>query len=737
MSHARAGKLLALRNTFLLAMLVFATAEAFLLFGGGSTETNFLSACAIAAQAVGGVLIVSSLTRNPVSTAYALSIGLPVGMCTALLSATLLLHALSWVSSCVVPLALGVLSVVFSRRTAAIRLPRPMQFPIAAGLAAPLIISAGQIWKLYPLSGNPWWRVNLDDPLHASFAATLAAVGPLHNLAAIAGGGIRYHWFADAWIANIAQMSTSNVYWAMSRPLLIVTMIVVVNGLWALSGLVTQSVPARCFGVFLGTCGSILTVRYGEFSPFTLDASRPTFQFGLMLFLALSVMFLRLAKEPPSLRGDILIAFLAFASIGSRITNVLLIGLCTITVVGVALASKGYVREICRLACAVSIGSVAGLILLILPPAGSSYGNAWLFGYSHRFADLMGMTPFYSSSGFAIGVIASLVAACLGGYGLIFFFLQRSHRNLLIYWLLAIAVAGIIGVTFTHQNGDSQETFIQEVQPFILLGGGLGGACAIEFLATRYRAVPGFRKFVLLLTVVACAIGGISVWAWPHLFGFRFDGIARTLFPFAFLGAGVLLSVAARTACLPDLSVRRTIMATSWTVSCMVLAASVLGTAFHVMTPADQPNITDDYVMSDAALNAGQWVKDHTPIDTVMATNRQCTAPGALPPNCPSTAFTVSALASRQALFEGRSFSVTQEVDISAPRFQWARDLMMNSYEFGLHPTKSELNFLWSRGVRYFWVDHLVPHAATWSPYASVVYENSAATILKLHPPSP
>ena len=169
----------------------------------------------------------------------------------------------------------------------------------------------------------------------------------------------------------------------------------------------------------------------------------------------------------------------------------------------------------------------------------------------------------------------------------------------------------------------------------------------------------------------------------------------------------------------------------------MVLAASVLGTAFHVMTPADQPNITDDYVMSDAALNAGQWVKDHTPIDTVMATNRQCTSPGALPPNCPSTAFTVSALASRQALFEGRSFSVTQEVDISAPRFQWARDLMMNSYEFGLHPTKSELNFLWSRGVRYFWVDHLVPHAATWSPYASVVYENSAATILKLHPPSP
>jgi hypothetical protein len=177
----------------------------------------------------------------------------------------------------------------------------------------------------------------------------------------------------------------------------------------------------------------------------------------------------------------------------------------------------------------------------------------------------------------------------------------------------------------------------------------------------------------------------------------------------------------------------------------IILTMSVISSSFGILVSLARGPIyasNDGYVgygksvrdnpgaISSNYLSAGSWVKKNINIDDRFFTNRQCIDPKSQYDDCLDVWFIASALSERQFLVEGGAYNLQDE--------NYAKKMdedQSTSLRFSLSPNLSDLNYLWSRGVRWGWIDKQVAQDTDWRLFATVAYNNQDIAIVKLADP--
>jgi hypothetical protein len=177
----------------------------------------------------------------------------------------------------------------------------------------------------------------------------------------------------------------------------------------------------------------------------------------------------------------------------------------------------------------------------------------------------------------------------------------------------------------------------------------------------------------------------------------------------------VLLTAAGCSACVLGPLLRR------WTGSGDVAAAAVVvlfmalalpaSAAWHLNTLRSRPQLPQ--VISPGALAAGRWLREHSSVSDLVATNAHCSQPG---PPCITLHFWVSGFAERRVLVEGWGYTAAS--NRRAMHFRgryttvpfWDRRLLEDNDAAFRRPSAATVGLLRSRHhVRWLFADRRVP----------------------------
>lgn len=700
-------------------------------------ETNLKAALLISWQTLGGSLLVNLLFRRTYQPApFLLASGIPLGM---MLSSVVASHIpdtdfkVLW--AVLAPASLLIITLFVPNLDSKVLLPQPKRLLLIAILVTPFSVSLMNLWKTYSFDAGSWWFVDGDAPSHASLAASVYLYGPTTNLA-VDGGGVTYHWFTNAWLGQVTHLVNWNPYWVMTRPLLVTTAVASLAGIWYITGYLSRNLVARSAGLLLASAGLYVTAGETKLGSLLVETSPPTGLMGIATLFALSIIFIDMIQGETSRVGTYLLLFIfSMIVLGTRVFNT---GIVMCAFLGAAISSWRTVGRISRsfVVAIVAVISGAGIMLslLLLPKSFATEASAMQWSPNHDVADLMGMTPFYTTLGVWLGLLAALVAVALGAVGILYFLRVRPLVPIALGWQVGGFVGGMFLVWQVDQAGYSQLTFLSSGLILGLMASGVGAGLAlndsVQFLIERSMRVRllGLIGFPFLLS-------SIVYLSWPMLIGFRFDGITRTAFPFAVLALTWSFAWIFTRGTGVDHG-RIAFSSFIYIAVSMVFFVSILGALNRLTNPAPLLNPETNYGLNELDLEAGSWVRAHTSPSDIFATNRQCGLASDKPGECFSGVFTVSALGWRQALIEGHSYGISYNLESADGSLTWALERVYNSSQFGSAPDMRSLQALWHQGVRYYWVDRLVNNAGAWNGYAEVLYANDRAIILGLNDPA-
>jgi hypothetical protein len=134
---------------------------------------------------------------------------------------------------------------------------------------------------------------------------------------------------------------------------------------------------------------------------------------------------------------------------------------------------------------------------------------------------------------------------------------------------------------------------------------------------------------------------------------------------------------------------------------------------------------------SSSYIQAGKWIKDKVDSDARFFTNRQCIDPKARYENCQDIWFYASAFSQRQFLIEGGAYNISDQ--------QFVRKMNNDqrvSLRFSLNPNLADLSYLWSRDVRWGWIDKQVVDPVDWGNFATRVFSNKDIIVIQLVDPT-
>jgi len=132
-----------------------------------------------------------------------------------------------------------------------------------------------------------------------------------------------------------------------------------------------------------------------------------------------------------------------------------------------------------------------------------------------------------------------------------------------------------------------------------------------------------------------------------------------------------------------------------------------------------------------------KWLREETPINDVVATNRFCLSPT----HCSNYKWSlVSAMGQRQMLIDSPSEFGTSNL--------WVRQRIDYSQQFVITPSAEYAATLWDLGVRWQYIDLdfidipsgweplEVAQKRSWEPWAEAVFKNDTVAILRIKDPA-
>lgn len=709
-------------------------AVSFLLISSGTLMTRaFLAAAIVAWQVIGGVaLYLTVMQPRRIHTSATISIGFALGMTSSVLANQLVLMLTGQQWGWFLPSLIGLFIFLSSCRKA-IEWSEPTILGLLAACIAliPTTLTIWAFWRRWPLSGEPWWSVDGDAPVHESLAASLSTQGPSTSLAVL-GQGIPYHWFADAWAGSLTRTIGADPYFSLTRILVVTATLAVASGLWALGRYFNAATTTKVALVSVATGSSFLTLGGQKSGSLLLVPFSPTFQYATVSLVALALVVLHGTSGRITWQHHLMAAALGVALAGGRTSHLLIAcGGLSFILIGSLTRNRQFAKTL--LLFAIFLVSSVFTTLLILQPEGSpSRLGEWNFRLNLDLPSSMGLIPFNSVAGFALSVLGALVAVLMGCTGVFWLTSSRLTWSWALAWSFGCGASGLLGVFALAQAGFSHFSVLGVGALMALAASGVGLDSAIRWLR-RAHGVNWASRRIPMLWIVSALVGvGVSL-VWPRLVGFRFDGLVR----WAFLPLLLCLLIGAGYAIASQVKTQkpRTVFACVTVLAVLIpLVVHTAGTLSQIREPRSlqvDPYVT--YAVTDADLAAGRWVQRNTPENGIFATNRLCNLPDDTPPYCSSGVFTISALGRRQALIEGQTYGVSIALKEEGSDLQWAIDRLNMSASFGTNPSLTSFCYLWNTGVRFYWVDQLVKNAEDWSPYASTIFMNERAKVLRLH----
>jgi len=606
----------------------------------------------------------------------------------------------------------------------------------------PLIYSAGTFFASHHLTGTD--TPYPDMPYH------LALIGELINhvppqVPFVSGMPLAYHWFfyadaaATSWATGISPLTL--LYRLSMLPMFVGFVALTATTAQRLTGRMSSGPIAVAIALFGVAAAPYRWVGTPVFNTQTLAVTwiSPTNLFGLAIFAAVLLTVVDLLRADASVRRRywLLLGLLVAGAAGAKasLLPLLIVGLLAV-IAGFAVGRRRIHRHAMVALLVAGIGFLLATILIYL---GSTRGL--VIGLdSLRSFPVVGVTSAGQANGISSLVLPSasfLVAVVLwsfmwaGASGLL---VRRQGQQVDpgILLLLGVCTAGLGAATVFSYPGLSQAYYLTAA----------AGAFGVIVTAGVARLVPSRAQYLrLIICVAAAAVLGAAVVLVIRKLG---PAAAPSLSSESLLRILVLvvlpvlaMAIVAATAfiVLRLLAPRMAVLegAVPLLVVALVMGFSLPNVATVVASPFTGPPMYSITVPS-AGIDAARWIRDHTAIDDLVATNLHCDSPTTDYTSCNPTSFWVSAYSERHVLVEGWAYttkSVTLGPGVVAPF--WDQELLAaNDSAFTDPSAAADARLRDEYGVRWLLADLTGANSDSIGRFAQLRFREGAFAVYEL-----
>jgi hypothetical protein len=663
-------------------------------------------------------------------------IAIPAQVLDVVLGTSFLGWALAWV------VALGLLAVkpLRARVRAARTESLPWWWAVAVAVASlPGLAHATRAFG-QPLPGEvAWGAQNVDRYYHQALTAEVLHRFP-PDTPQVAGEPLAYHWFSNAWAAQLTATSRVDLDLVMARltPAFVLLLVSLAVAFLA----VRVSGRAAAGPLAAVAAGFVATIGLPSFWPSNglVRQYSPSMAFSLLLgFCLVQLLLMRWRGTAPG-GSWVLVLLLAVATSGSKgsVLPVLVVG-------GVLAAVAGWLGKVEHrrrivLDTGLLVAAIAASVTVLFR---GNDGGLRLEPFTAptlwRIDRLMIPPP----DGFTTVQVAAvdvflLVTLLLPMSAALVLLFRRGLRADPVLWLLAgatLAGAGTL-IVFMHPG--------LSMLYFWFSGAPLGAVAAVWGLVELVRGRPFAVLSAALGLAAALVVVGPLRDVWPP------DERHRALRD-AYLGLGllvlVLLVLGLLVAAAAWLVTRRRAALVPVVVAAVV--AGLYGAAgghvwlknlgrlddYRAVLPTGP---TDRDVVSADQVAALRHIAEHSEPDDLVMTNRHC-APVQDRDRCDHRVFTVAAYSELRVLVEGWAY--TRKANAIDPRGEyntrnlpfWDPELLELNDGFYTDPTRAKAQELYDLGVRWVYVDTRLPHEDL-GGVADEVFRSPTALVYRLDP---
>jgi len=564
---------------------------------------------------------------------------------------------------------------------------------------------------------TPLFRGSDDQIFSEQMAHSLVNFGLHENTAAI-GSEVKYHWLSLGWSGLISEITRAEPFVVtlhvipvisyLMLSILVAYFVSTVTKVLSVSILVTVTL----FGFqIMGTqIGFIEVLNTSNIFPFiwffalliALRDSYEVFNARMMVLVALLAMFCSLGKAPYALAIAVGSSF-AFASHYFK--------------------HRSISMQTLLIQCSVGFPM---LIVYKIFIRGETYGSAFSFDWKSLLASFP--SPLFIGNpnivGFLISVTTLLSIALIPA---IFLYCQKKHHNESHEFKYLMSGVIFVGVFSIVINAGGSTIYFLSAAVFATI---LSSAYALDLL---FKSNASRVRYLILSMALLGPISTLVIrLAKSKSFIFREYGYLS--------GIGILIQVGV-PCCLVLLVGRIRPGGNSgkklfWiTVACCTLffaVSSVVTERFYDQFGAT--NIADSNAPKDE-IEALKWLRVNTQRNDVFVTNRMLCKSSFTCDNSDintGSSHLISAFSERRVVIEGPRFLAPSPY-VNANRYpEWIRKRVADSLQFVDSPSKKNYLTILNYGTSFAYVLKGQTLNRTWTPWASVVYENETVVILKL-----
>jgi hypothetical protein len=691
----------------------------------GSIQALKLTA-AIVIQVIPGCYLWNKINKDRVmSLSELIGMGLAIGTLLSIVSSTLLRTVLFGSFGWAIPFCLTLIAWFFERILSEATdnsVKSDFSIPQVRGLLIAISIlmyTQINVWSRWnSLNPKGWWKYHLDVPYFEALSNSLAIFGTSNSLMK-PDLETRYHWFAYGWVGALNKSLDVEPLIVQTRLLPLVAMIMAASIAfsWVKDFTDNPWMPATASLLMVVgpgfAIGSLVMLR----SPSSAMAAGWTLAFSLHLFRCLEA---SKAEIGPAL----LLCLLSIGVVAGKGINVLIIGSGILVLLIGHLLSKKSVRfrEI-QVYSLVLVSLVVSYFYFIHTPDGRSLKFGIYLGWP--------------------ALVLTVLPLMLGTFTRVLWN-NEQHRRLRLYAFGSFFSGAFLSLVTTESAGGQLYFIISAltlcIVPSLIL---LEQTFHIEKIETSSflggQAIPKYRKLFLIFFLISGLLAS-GTWVYFENRLSLIGDLGRALAPtfvwvFAIIGTGFFI-----------FKVNLRLQNFKLVFTALVLAISVTSSSVGILASAVRGPIYADnagYVgygkslaseigsVSSNYFKAGEWVEKNTDPEERFFTNRQCLDHNSKYEDCLDVWFFASALSARQYLIEGGAYNINDDEYIT----KMNKDQSV-SLRFSIDPNLVDLEYLWSNGVRWGWIDKKVVNRKDWYSFARTVYSNEDIAIIQLINPS-
>lgn len=604
---------------------------------------------------------------------------------------------------------------------------------VGAGLAAGALF-IWYFWRGLPLGGSGWRAYEVDIPYHEALANSVTTWGPGDNNIAV-GSSVRYHWFVHAFAGTTTNAAGAGPFVVITRVLPVLSLLATVCLVWAWARRLSDHRSVPVLAVVLTTVATNVATTFAIDYMHELVYS-PSMAFGAVWLLAASLAFTEHVNR--RLRWSlVMLGLLTVGAVGGKSSNLVAL----LSGAGLAAVACVWLPDLRRRVwSAFAVVLALGLVTFVVVLFGSDGNLTFSPGAT---ALRFGMLPGQGTKAVLAGTLATVLVLGTKWTGLLTLLPERrTLRRPELWFGVGAVISGLLFAVALGHPGASQFYFplSSGMIASVISAWGLGEALrrmsgAALGAAIAVGVVAGGASVAFAHSIAAHGAGR-SIATLPPRYTWLAPVLVWMLPVALFVGAALRARMRAsgsRRAGLVGVARRVGVVG----VLCwgLVTASIVMG-QFTIVDLARAAAPTAPAPNADRAWSGDQsapllWLRKHSPINDVIATNRQCSSPQLPGQTCRVNErwFLTAALTHRRMYVEGADYANTQ------PPPAWIDQRVELSRRFVDTPNVADARVLWTAGVRWVVVDLASTYTRSWVGYGDPVYRTPTTIVLRLLKP--